>query len=211
MGHYTKIRGKVRMSEEHYENLKFGYGYGDMDYFFNWTIWEDGHAVWEGDEYKNIFMVDYFTGAFDAIIEDPTAEGYIELIGEGFPDEPEMIHVYFAPALGGKGTARYAWGKAKVEQFKNPFLDVDSLYNRILYGIPLSEEEIKQCVDLLGKRCKQDTKNRIKWQLQYVPHIEPVGIYRRVMITSKHDIGVHYVAGQDYPTELKTVRKALIG
>lgn len=87
----------------------------------------------------------------------------------------------------------------------------DSLGSRIDCGIELTESEISALVDLLGKRCKVRTKNRIKWALMGCPDsIENPGIFRRVLL---HDSGIlaSYCAGQSYPDEIRTVRQCLIG
>jgi hypothetical protein len=87
----------------------------------------------------------------------------------------------------------------------------DSLGARIDAGIELTEDEISELVDLLGKRCKVRTKNRIKWALMGCPdNIDNPGIFRRVLFNDGGRF-VSYCAGQSYPDEIRTVRQCLIG
>lgn len=85
----------------------------------------------------------------------------------------------------------------------------DSLYQRISDGKPLSPADVDSLVDILGNRCRQKTKNMLRYALQAVPDIPGYGIYERVH--NDPGYGWSYCAGQDYRAELPVVRKCLIG
>jgi hypothetical protein len=83
---------------------------------------------------------------------------------------------------------------------KNTFNDLKST---------LSESDIDQLVNLLGKRCR--TKNLIKLRsvLTYGTHlIKFYGIFNRLV--KETDGRWLYVAGQDYPSEIRLVRELII-
>jgi hypothetical protein len=84
----------------------------------------------------------------------------------------------------------------------------DTLEDRISAGVPLTDKQITALLEILGKRCRQVTKNTLSYALQAVPNVLNYGIFGRVMLDSD---GASYCAGQSYPDEIRTVRKCLIG
>lgn len=84
----------------------------------------------------------------------------------------------------------------------------DSLDLRISAGVALTESEISACMSAFAYRCRQNTKAAILFALQNVPHIRSYGIYRRILLS---DGSAEYCAGQDYDSEMRTVRECLVG
>jgi len=60
---------------------------------------------------------------------------------------------------------------------------------------------------LLGKRCRQDTRARIRRKLEYPRSLPTYGIFNRVHI---EEDCVSYCAGQSYPDEIRTVRNLIL-
>lgn len=83
----------------------------------------------------------------------------------------------------------------------------DTLYNRLAHKEPLTEEEIDALVALLGSRCHEKTVRRLRSVLTYPAGVGMYGIYNRVMLTPR----MQYIAGQHYPSEIRTVRECLLG
>lgn len=84
----------------------------------------------------------------------------------------------------------------------------DTLKNRIACKIRLSDEEALRLYQLVSHGCRQHTKTRLSAIIHNIPYIPNYGIYTRVMIEPNN---VFYCAGQDYPSEIKTVRDLLLG
>lgn len=86
----------------------------------------------------------------------------------------------------------------------------DTLRQRISCKIGLSEVEQASLYCLLGKGCRERTKNRLRSVIRFLPCIaENYGIYGRVMFDGSGN--VFYCAGQSYPDEIRTVRECLLG
>lgn len=73
----------------------------------------------------------------------------------------------------------------------------------------LSEQDINEILQLVGKGCRDKTKIRLRTILNQCPRfIEDCGIMRRL---TKEPHGWEYCAGQDYVSEIKTVREVILG
>lgn len=73
----------------------------------------------------------------------------------------------------------------------------------------LTEADIDELVAIFGARCRIRTKNRLRSILTYSASSLPnFGIFGRVMKDSR---GWEYCAGQDYTSEVKTVRDCILG
>jgi len=73
----------------------------------------------------------------------------------------------------------------------------------------LSEEEQQSLANLIGKKCRQRTKDNIEFALDIPLSLwRNYGIYGRVMFENGE---AHYVAGQSYPDEIRTVREYILG
>ena len=120
MGHYTEILGKIRMEEEHYLEMK-EQSFGDIEYFFYCTEYRDGHVVWDNISLKNVWEDQYLNHVFHVICMDKTVEGKLLLVGEGFPQRPEIKTAYFAPSIGGSYNGRWSCGQSELKHFSNPF------------------------------------------------------------------------------------------
>lgn len=81
-----------------------------------------------------------------------------------------------------------------------------TLYDLIRDNKSLSESDIDQLVDLLGHRCRHEKKARLRSVLTYLSGQKLHGIFDRVMLEGDRWV---YVAGQDYPSEIRTVRELL--
>lgn len=84
----------------------------------------------------------------------------------------------------------------------------DSLEARISAGVDLSEDEVNAFVEDFCKRCRDSTKDQVRYALQRVPDIRSWSIYGRVLFHQDGRI-VSYCAGQDYPSEVAHVRELL--
>jgi len=85
----------------------------------------------------------------------------------------------------------------------------DTLYKRIRDHKSLTEKEQASALALLGARCQQRTKDRLKSVLRFPQGTPLVGILEGVMIHP--DETVSYCAGQSYPDEIRIVRNHLTG
>ena len=83
----------------------------------------------------------------------------------------------------------------------------DTLGQRISERQPLTDKERVTLLELLGNRCRAETKRRLAIALTYVPDITNHGIHDRVILSPR----VNYCAGQSYPDEIRTVRECLLG
>lgn len=73
----------------------------------------------------------------------------------------------------------------------------------------LTEQDIDQIVAIVGHRCRVKTCNRIRSILTYSKSsIQNFGILERLI---KEGDQWHYVAGQSYPDEIRTVRECILG
>lgn len=86
----------------------------------------------------------------------------------------------------------------------------DSLDSRISARVPLTEKEIEAAMDVIAHRAWQKTKHRVRGALCNVPNIPSYGIYTRVLFHREGQL-CSYCAGQDYTSEIKTVRDCLLG
>ena len=86
----------------------------------------------------------------------------------------------------------------------------DSLSLRISEGRGLTEDEVDALVGLLGNRCQQRNKARLRWALKACLNMQNYGIYSRVLLHDEGEIAT-YCTGQSYPDEIRTVRECLIG
>jgi len=73
--------------------------------------------------------------------------------------------------------------------------------------IDLSSEQIYWLIDLLGKGCRQDTKDRLERRLSLTSLMPNYGIYQRVFINKQT---VEYCAGQSYPDEIRFIRQLIL-
>lgn len=72
----------------------------------------------------------------------------------------------------------------------------------------LTEQDIDQLVSIITHRCRIKTTNRVRSILTYSPSLVPnYGILERLM---KDQYGWSYCAGQDYTSEIKTVRDCIL-
>lgn len=72
----------------------------------------------------------------------------------------------------------------------------------------LTENDIDQIVSMLGKKCRINTIRRLRSILTYSPSmIKSYGILNRLILENNH---WRYIAGQDYVSEVKTVRQLIL-
>lgn len=72
----------------------------------------------------------------------------------------------------------------------------------------LADKDIDDILKIIGYRCRVKTVNRLRSILTYSRSIIPEhGILSR-LILDEH--GWHYCAGQDYASEIKTVRDCIL-
>ena len=91
----------------------------------------------------------------------------------------------------------------------------DNLSNRIYaakfeYGAEhLSESERASLVEVIGARCRANTKARLA-RLVMMPLSlwKDYGIYRRVTFVNGE---VHYICGQSWTDEMRTLRECILG
>lgn len=84
----------------------------------------------------------------------------------------------------------------------------DTLARRISDKVSLRDVERHSLLDLLGRGCRQKTKNMLWYSTGYIPDVPSYGIYDRIVFENGHAM---YVAGQSYPDEIRTVRHLLLG
>lgn len=96
--------------------------------------------------------------------------------------------------------------------FKNvnfdKFVQDSVTVNGQAYTLELSDEDIQEITELMTKRCKLDTKIDFKQALSEPKHIASYSILERLAFDA--DYGWHYVAGQNYVGEIKTVRNIIL-
>ena len=82
-------------------------------------------------------------------------------------------------------------------------------FNDVLIGIyDLTEQDINQIIAVIGYRCRHNTLARLRSILTYGKRtIKSYGIFNRLI---KSNGRWEYVAGQDYRSEIKTVRDCII-
>lgn len=83
----------------------------------------------------------------------------------------------------------------------------DSLETRISAAVPIDPCDVAALVNLLGHRCREETKELLRARLENVDALPSFGIFGRVMLD---DHGPSYCAGQDYPSEIATVRRLIL-
>lgn len=83
----------------------------------------------------------------------------------------------------------------------------DTLDMRLSANIGFSFQEIESLVELLGKRCRQETKNKLKRNIFYSGNLSNHDIFKRVIL---RDDQAQYCAAQDYPAEIIRVRKLIL-
>lgn len=73
----------------------------------------------------------------------------------------------------------------------------------------LTEDDIDALIEIIGKRCHIKTCKRLRSILTYSPStVENLGILERLV---KENGQWHYIAGQSYPDEIRTVREIILG
>ena len=80
-------------------------------------------------------------------------------------------------------------------------------------GNGLSENDVEQLADIFCKRCRADKWRRFRSCLTYgLGRIENCGIFDRVQceVSESGERVWHYVAGQSYPDEIRTVRELIV-
>jgi hypothetical protein len=73
-------------------------------------------------------------------------------------------------------------------------------------NIELSDAHKDAFVEIFGKRCSEATKNRLRIFINNATEFKNYGIYERVVF-DHYGQPCHYVAGQSYPDEIRTIRK----
>lgn len=72
----------------------------------------------------------------------------------------------------------------------------------------LSESDIESILSIIGYSCRIKTINRLRSILTYSPSLIPnYGIMERLVL---EDGQWHYIAGQSYPDEIRTVREVIL-
>jgi hypothetical protein len=72
----------------------------------------------------------------------------------------------------------------------------------------LSHQQIDMIISMIGYRCRQDTKKRLKRRLALpLALLKNHGIYDRLMIG---DRSIEYVCGQSWDDEMRVLRECLI-
>lgn len=72
----------------------------------------------------------------------------------------------------------------------------------------LTEQDIDEIVTIIGARCQQQTKRKLRINLECSTSFIPAhGILER--LTKDDKIGWTYCAGQSYPDEIRTVREII--
>ena len=73
----------------------------------------------------------------------------------------------------------------------------------------LNESDIDAIVAIVGEHCRHKTKARLRSILTYgASTIPDYGIMGRLIFTGEH--GWEYIAGQCYPSEIKTLRECIL-
>jgi hypothetical protein len=86
----------------------------------------------------------------------------------------------------------------------------NNLRNRIYDGGFLNPLETTSFIELLSKGCNKNTREKIAWVVNNIElsRWKNYGIYNRVELY--HSVGVMYCAGQDYTSEVRTVRECIL-
>jgi hypothetical protein len=72
----------------------------------------------------------------------------------------------------------------------------------------LTDQDIDELVSIIGHRCQDHTKTRIRSILKYDSSRIPIaGILDRL---TKESYGWQYFAGQSYPDEIRVVRQLIL-
>ena len=74
--------------------------------------------------------------------------------------------------------------------------------------VPLTEDQKHEMVRIFGHRCRIPTKKAIYNRLSSLSTMFSYGIYTRVAFFA--DGTVSYISGQDYDTEIRTVRQCIL-
>ncbi len=75
----------------------------------------------------------------------------------------------------------------------------------------LTDEQHVQLVELLGWRCRQGTKDKLARRLRFPFALKNCGLFSRVIIEDDRESeGIHYIAGQSYPDEIRTLRELIL-
>lgn len=73
----------------------------------------------------------------------------------------------------------------------------------------LTEQDIADIMKIIGKRCRDKTKARLRSIITYgYSTIPNVGILERLIKEDKY--GWQYIAGQSYPDEIRIVRETIL-
>lgn len=83
----------------------------------------------------------------------------------------------------------------------------NELYDYVYEKTDLNNEQIEMLVSLIGSGCRQKTKDRLYRRLSAVSLMPNYGIYHRVNVYPDR---VSYTAGQDYTSEIRTVRELIL-
>ena len=76
-------------------------------------------------------------------------------------------------------------------------------------NLELTDQDIEQIIEIVGYRCRVKTVNRLRSILTYgLGSIQSYGIFNRLI---KEDRGWTYIPGQDYTSEIKTLRDCILG
>lgn len=72
----------------------------------------------------------------------------------------------------------------------------------------LNESQIESLVSMIGSRCRSVTKDKLRRRLSVpLSCLKNYGIYGRVIIKDKH---ADYICGQDWNSEMKTLRECFL-
>lgn len=73
----------------------------------------------------------------------------------------------------------------------------------------LSKKDVAELMGIFAKGCRAYTQERILWAFNNPRSIRNYGIFERIYKEPRH--GWSYCAGQDYRSEIATIRKLLVG
>ena len=83
-----------------------------------------------------------------------------------------------------------------------------SLAEIIQSDLFLTTGQTESLIGVFGARCKNKTREALHRFATAIPLVSHYGIYNRVLFDGDT---CHYVAGQSYPDEIRTVRKLMTG
>lgn len=87
-----------------------------------------------------------------------------------------------------------------------------TLYDRIKYNDPLTDGEMESLVAMIGKGCRQKTKDRLLSRVNLPLSLWPLwGIYSRVSFGEYKDGEATYCCGQSWSDEMRTLRECILG